>query len=46
MGGWSIYGAPSTPRGEVLNVLAQSKRNRHAALKLMRKLLKKCAFSW
>jgi putative transposase len=27
--------------GEVLNVLIQSKRNKHAALKLMRKLLKK-----
>jgi putative transposase len=31
--------------GEVLNVLVQSKRNRHAALKLMRKLLKKYAFA-
>jgi transposase-like protein len=30
--------------GEVLDVLARSKRNRHAALKLMRKLLKKYAF--
>ncbi|MFZ1962728.1 MAG: DDE-type integrase/transposase/recombinase, partial [Roseiarcus sp.] len=30
--------------GEVLGVLVQSKRNKHAALKLMRKLLKKCAF--
>src|SRR5208282_5242273 len=30
--------------GEVLDVLVQSKRNRHAALKLMRKLLKKYAF--
>jgi DDE domain len=29
--------------GEVLDVLVQSKRNRHAALKLMRKLLKKYA---
>jgi putative transposase len=29
---------------EVLDVLAQSKRNKHAALKLMRKLLKKYAF--
>jgi transposase-like protein len=27
--------------GEVLDVLVQSKRNKHAALKLMRKLLKK-----
>jgi putative transposase len=31
--------------GEVLDVLVQSKRNRHAALKLMRKLLKKFAFA-
>jgi putative transposase len=30
--------------GEVLNVLVQSKRNRHAALTLMRRLLKKYAF--
>src|SRR5579872_7070329 len=30
--------------GEVLDVLVQSKRNSHAALKLMRKLLKKYAF--
>jgi len=30
--------------GEVLDVLVQSKRNEHAALKLMRKLLKKYAF--
>jgi putative transposase len=30
--------------GEVLNVLVQSKRNKHAALKLMRKLLKKYGF--
>jgi transposase-like protein len=29
--------------GEVLDVLIQSKRNKHAALKLMRKLLKKYA---
>ena len=29
--------------GEVLDVLVQSKRNRHAALKLMRKLLRKFA---
>ena len=29
--------------GEVLDVLVQSKRNKHAALKLMRKLLRKCA---
>ena len=30
--------------GKVLDVLVQSKRNKHAALKLMRKLLKKYAF--
>ena len=30
--------------GEVLDVLVESKRNKHAALKLMRKLLKKYAF--
>src|SRR5476651_588905 len=30
--------------GEVLDVLVQSKRNKHAALKLMRKLLKKNGF--
>ena len=30
--------------GEVLDALVQSKRNKHAALKLMRKLLKKYAF--
>ena len=30
--------------GEVLNVLVQAKRNKHAALKLMRKLLKKYGF--
>ena len=31
--------------GEVLDVLVQSKRNKHAALKLMRKLMKKYAFA-
>ena len=30
--------------GEVLDVLVQSKRDKHAALKLMRKLLKKYGF--
>ena len=30
--------------GEVLDVLVQSKRNKHAALTLMRKLLKKYGF--
>src|SRR5450432_4037235 len=29
--------------GEVLDVLVQPQRNKHAALKLMRKLLRKCA---
>ena len=31
--------------GEVFDVLVQSKRNKHAALKLMRKLLRKYAFA-
>ena len=31
--------------GEVLDVLVQSKRNKHATLRLMRKLLKKYAFA-
>ena len=31
--------------GEVLDVLIQSKRNKHAALRLMRKLLRKYAFA-
>ena len=31
--------------GEVLDVLVQSKRDKHAALRLMRKLLKKYAFA-
>ena len=30
--------------GEVLDVLVQAKRNKHAAMKLMRKLFKKCGF--
>jgi transposase-like protein len=30
--------------GEVLDVLVRRKRNKHAAMKLMRKLLKKCGF--
>jgi putative transposase len=38
---WRAVGA----EGEVLDVLVQSKRNKHAALKLMRKLLKKYAFA-
>jgi putative transposase len=32
-------------RGRVLDVMVQSKRNKHAALKLMRKLLKKYALA-
>jgi putative transposase len=43
MGGWRICGAVDA-EGEVLDVLVQSRRNKHAALKLMRKLLKKYAF--
>ena len=43
MGAWFTCGAPSTPRAKFLDVLVQSKRNKHAALKLMRKLLKKYA---
>ena len=38
---WRVVDA----EGEVLDVLVQSKRNKHAALKLMRKLLKKFAFA-
>jgi len=38
---WRVVDA----EGEVLDVLVQSKRNKHAALRLMRKLLKKYAFA-
>ncbi|HZZ24451.1 MAG TPA: DDE-type integrase/transposase/recombinase [Roseiarcus sp.] len=38
---WHAVGA----EGEVLDVMVQSKRNKHAALKLMRKLLKKYALA-
>ncbi len=31
--------------GEILDVLVQAKRDRRAALKLMRKLIKKCGFA-
>jgi putative transposase len=41
MAAWSIFGAPSNAEGEVLDVLIQSRRNKRAALKLMRKLLRK-----
>jgi putative transposase len=40
----AICGARSTPRAKVLDVLVQSRRNKRAALKLMRKLMKKCGF--
>src|SRR5208283_2823869 len=39
-----IVATDADAEGEVLDVLVQSKRNKHAALKLMRKLLKKYAF--
>ena len=39
-----VYLWRAAAEGEVLDVLVQSKRNKHAALKLMRKLLKKYAF--
>jgi transposase-like protein len=42
MGAWSICGAVDA-KGEVLDVLVQSKRDKRAALKLMRKLLRKYA---
>jgi DDE domain len=44
MGGWHIWRAVDA-EGEVLDVLVQSKRSNHAALKLMRKLLKKYTFA-
>src|SRR6476620_6175787 len=40
MAGTCICGAPVDCEGEVLDVLVQSRRNKRAALKLMRKLLK------
>jgi transposase-like protein len=42
MGAWSVCGAVDA-EGEVLDVLVQSKCNKRAALKLMRKLLRKYA---
>ena len=39
-----LWGAVDA-EGEVLDVLVQSKRNKHPALKLMRKLLKRYAFA-
>jgi putative transposase len=43
IGGRMVYLWPAVDaEGEVLDVLIQSKRNKHAALKLMRKLLKVC----
>ena len=41
---WSNSGAPSMAKERVLDVLVQTKRNKAAALKLMRKLLKKYGF--
>jgi putative transposase len=43
MAAWSIWRAVDA-EGEVLDVLVQSRRNKRAALKLMRKLLKKYGF--
>src|SRR5271157_4663479 len=43
MGAWFTCGAPSTPRARFWMCWVQSKRNKHAALKLMRKLLRKYA---
>jgi len=43
MAGWSICGAVDA-EGEVLDVLVQTRRNKRAAFKLMRKLLKKYGF--
>ena len=45
MGGWSIYGAPSTPRARFSTCWSNPSATDHAALKLMRKLLKKYAFA-
>ena len=39
--GWSIYGGGWTPRARRQTFWSQSRRNKHAALKLMRELLKK-----
>ncbi len=39
-----IYGALSIATSEGLDILVQSRRNKNAALKLMRKLLKKQGF--
>src|ERR1700761_7433627 len=43
MGAWPICGPPSTRRARFWMCWSSSKRNKHAALKLMRKLLKKYA---
>src|SRR5271169_789895 len=42
---WSISRGRLTPKARSSMLLVQSKRNKHAALKLMRKLLKKYAFA-
>ena len=45
IGGRMVYlWRAADAEGEVLDVLVQSKRNKHAAMKLMRKLLKKYGF--
>jgi hypothetical protein len=43
MAGWSTYGAPSTPRAK--SSTFQKQTDKRAALKLMRKLLKKMGFT-
>ena len=40
-----IYGGAVDSEGEVLDILVQSRRNKKAALKLMRKLLKKQGYA-
>jgi putative transposase len=40
-----IYGVPSITRGEVLDMLVQRRRDTRAALRLMRKLLKRQGFA-
>jgi transposase-like protein len=44
MAAWSTCGGAVDAEGEVLDVLVQAKRDKQAALKLMRKLLKKYGF--
>jgi putative transposase len=44
-GGRRFCGAPSTHEGEVLDILVHRRRDSRAALRLMRKLLKKQGFA-